>query len=193
MATVTLFTPFSPPKNFASFSILNDAPAPHFCVQEVTAEVLSEERNPPGRVLMKLSSGVQVDITSWVTFDPSHIEEFKSGRRQVDCTTIARAAEAGQLEFLQWCAENGFRDEFDHVAFGYAVKGQQREVAEWMLRSDLIHDFDSEHWGPRVLREARSCGVSEDLLVTLPFYSSLSLDSLHFDCDGDVPVVKKEE
>lgn len=126
-------------------------------------------------VVLKLKSGREIDITELVRFDPSHAERFYSGRQQVECTVIARAAEAGQLEFLHWCASNGFRHEFNCLAFGYAVKGQakQREVAEWLLRSDLIHDFGKEMWGPQVLADARRCGVSEDLLSTLPFYVAL--------------------
>lgn len=123
-------------------------------------------------VMSKPDSGARPDIINLIRFHPSHAEQFYSGSRQVDCTVIARAAEAGQLDFLKWCAENGHCHEFGSLAFGYAVKGGQRQVAEWLLCSDLIRDFQTENLGPQVLDDARSCGVSEDLLATLPFYLS---------------------
>lgn len=103
-------------------------------------------------------------------FDPQNIREYQEEGRQVDCTTVARAAEAGELEFLKWCNEAGYSAYFDATAFAYAVKANQVDVAQWMLSEEIIHWqywFAPYDWC-KLRFDARKLGLSEELVARIP-------------------------
>jgi hypothetical protein len=71
-------------------------------------------------------------------FNPDTIPQYLNRTRIPDCTTIAVAGRAGQLEFLKWCYSHGYQSEFDTTAFCYATTGRQKHVIEWMLIENII-------------------------------------------------------
>jgi len=115
--------------------------------------------------------GKVYDLTSLFVFDREAIPDYIMGQRQVDVTTIARAAEAGELDFLKWCRseEGGHADCFDSTALGYAAKGRQLGVIEWMLGERVTRQWEACHLREEKLKgELRKLGIRESLLENMP-------------------------
>jgi hypothetical protein len=103
-------------------------------------------------------------------FNPASISEYTEEGRQVDCTTVARAAEAGQLEFLKWCNSAGYAHCFDSTALGYAMHAGQREIAAWMLQEEMVdwHAWHSPYNQEHLVQEALLLGLDEALVARIP-------------------------
>lgn len=112
--------------------------------------------------------GTMYNFKNLFVFDPSTISEYVSGTRIPDSTTIARAGEAGTLDFLKWCFNAGYEREFDSTAFGYTIKAGQKEVAEWMLKEGVIQTWDPSHPTQKIMDEARQLGIETELLKRIP-------------------------
>ena len=132
-------------------------------------------RMAPDWLLQSIKDEVAQDEGEWVPpfslkFDPATVHQYTEEGRQVDCTTLARAAEAGQLDFLQWCARAGYVGHFDSAVLGYAMHASQRAVAEWLLCEDVINwqcwhaPYDQTH----LVTEARLLGIDEALVARIP-------------------------
>lgn len=106
----------------------------------------------------------QEKIDAFNAFDPASIPEYMAGK-PFDCTTLAKAAEAGQLEFLQWCYKQNPK-EFGGTVFGYSLAGRQLTTAEWLLTVDL--DWE-ESWAhlDRMREEALELGVAPELVPAI--------------------------
>jgi len=99
------------------------------------------------------------------TFNPETIPEYTSGRLKPDCTTIQKAAEAGCLNFLKWCATNGYASEFSSTAAGYALKAGQKETFEWLITSGLITSYaESRPWLELWTVDAFALGVDPSII-----------------------------
>jgi hypothetical protein len=93
---------------------------------------------------------------------------YMSGECQVDCTVIARAAEAGQLEFLQWCRAQGHC--IDATALRYALNARQRAVVLWMPEPSVM-DWDvlSSPYNHELLqRECVQLDIPCELIGAIP-------------------------
>jgi len=103
-------------------------------------------------------------------FDPTTIAEYTEHGRRVDCTTVARAAEAGQLDFLKWCMVAGYSHCFDATVLGYAMHGSQVKIAEWLLSKDIIdwQCWHSPYRQDHLVKEAHLLGLDETLVARIP-------------------------
>lgn len=125
----------------------------------------SEWELKDGYIQMKPWSQEKIDaFNAWNKFDPASIPEYMAGN-PFDCTTLAKAAEAGCLEFLQWCYKQNPK-EFGGTVFCYALAGRQLATAEWLLTVDLDWEESRAHLD-RMREEGLELGVAPELVPAI--------------------------
>lgn len=111
-------------------------------------------------------------VTPWwhklLEFDASTVPDYLSGRLKPDCTTIQVAAKAGCLDFLKWCADNGYASEFSSSAAGAALAAGHKDTFEWLIQSGHIKNYhhlfcDLDELAPL----AKNLGVDTDLFWSI--------------------------
>lgn len=112
-------------------------------------------------------------MSPWLNFDVDSIPDYLNGKLIPDCTTIQVAAKAGQLDFLKWCATNGYASEFHSPAAGAALVAGHKETFEWLIQSGLIKDYSHI-----ISRMTELAPLAENAKVDMELFWSIGLPSL---------------
>lgn len=112
---------------------------------------------PDGDAAMELR--LQKVITAMTTWRNDE-EEYYTGIRVPDCTTMAIAARYGRLHFLNWAAAYGYGHEFDDTTLGYArdgYKGAPEDKAETISLIERVLAIHKEYpWLPLACTKCQS-------------------------------------